>query len=65
MKLDGRFEPLTALAQAAALTTVLIVWASHEVKRRFRTVDSAAQRAHYESLVAGREITGPRSHWRY
>lgn len=59
MHRDGRFDPLTLLAQAAALTTVVIVWASHEVKRRFRTVDPAAQRAHYESLIAGREITGP------
>lgn len=60
MKRDGTFEPLTLLAQAAALTAVVIVWANHEVKRRFRTVDPAAQAAAHQALIAGRTITGPR-----
>jgi hypothetical protein len=56
---DGRWDPFTAIAQAAAVTTVLIVWASHEVKRRFRAVDPAQQAAAYQALTAGRVITGP------
>lgn len=59
MKRDGRFEPLTVVAQIAALTTVVIVWASHEVKRRFRAVDLAAQAELHKRLTAGLNITGP------
>ena len=57
MRLDGRFEPLTCLAQAAALVGVLITaavaWWRHDRPQ-------PARPTFYEP----REVTGPRNTWR-
>jgi hypothetical protein len=60
MRLDGRFEPLTMLAQglalAGVLTTAAVTWWR---ARHPRAYDAASAGALYQTLTHGRVITGP------